>query len=223
MSAVAEQLVTSNRIASVSVKFVLDEEPDLSYLGQYVGKDNGEYIIDRKRGVLLGPYKSVEIYTDYEEDIDALLDSDEYTVNQYANGFIEIHYRPVLRSGLSRSGRGEYEWFESGNYSTPADEDELDYFVQDYERVEDYNKAYWYMTGCVAKAVVMHTVAGGREVEEEFNTSVWGIESDSDKDYFRQTAGEMLSELRHELEQAGIDMSGWDELAAQAIEEMQTP
>jgi hypothetical protein len=85
----------------------------------------------------------------------------------------------------------EYKFF------LPATE----YGQQDYQRMEDYNKNNWWMIGIVAKAQIkspngiIQTICSG---------SLWGIESDSDKEYIKQVEQEQLDGLKKELEAIGL-------------------
>lgn len=94
--------------------------------------------------------------------------------------------------------RGEFRYFnpaisgeESGNPDSPE---------EDYRRYEAYNKSQWWMIGvwCSAKVVltdVVQTIRSG---------GLWGIESDSEDDYFEEVIKEELAALRGQLKAIGF-------------------
>ncbi len=71
-----------------------------------------------------------------------------------------------------------------------------EYSLQDYERMEDAQRGGWYMTGIVVTLLV-----NGVEVAQD---SLWGIESDLDKDHIeevvRDCKGMCLNNARKEID-----------------------
>lgn len=59
------------------------------------------------------------------------------------------------------------------------------------ERLDAYNRGLWEMVGVVVSASI--EIEGRRHVIEE--ASLWGIESDSDPDYFETVARDLASEI----------------------------
>jgi hypothetical protein len=95
-------------------------------------------------------------------------------------------------------GRHEYRYFtpaltgeETGNADSP---------VQDYERMEAYNRGDWCMVGVWAEAEVQ---LGGTICQRIRSGGLWGIESDSG-DYLDDVAKEELASLETELASVGF-------------------
>lgn len=137
-----------NRIESVTVEKIPDDDADSSYLGTYNNEVKNEYAIDRqKRGDM---------------------------------------------------GRNEFRWFNPSveRYDSLAPRTIRRYCLEDYKRAERLNAGDWCYIGIRAKAEVVsangicHTLSSG---------GVWGIESDSDKSYFKDVAREELVSLQAEL------------------------
>jgi hypothetical protein len=70
------------------------------------------------------------------------------------------------------------------------------------ERKESYGHV-WEMLGCVAEAVVIYG-SELRRVERLSSGGLWGIESDSGKNYLREIEDEQLEELANHLGAFGI-------------------
>lgn len=109
------------------------------------------------------------------------------------------------RKVLGDWNRNEYEYFNPYqnpfNGKTQAEKKEIcKYAKQDYERYESYNNQHWHMIGILAEAkiqvsdIIQRITSGG----------LWGIESDSNKEYINQVESEELSALSHELEALGF-------------------
>ena len=119
-------------------------------------------------------------------------------------------------------GRGEYRYFHSANHSVhnPADWTHVSakdkqkvireygslenatkaYADYDYGRMERLNRGDWCYMGVYA---VAHVIING--TAQRFRSpGLWGIESDSDKSYFAETAQGELDSLRGILKAAGV-------------------
>jgi hypothetical protein len=77
---------------------------------------------------------------------------------------------------------------------------------QSAERKESYGQI-WEMLGCVAKAEVSYQVGDSRRIECLTSGGLWGIESDSDKEYLREIELGQLEELACHLCRFGIEVS----------------
>jgi hypothetical protein len=66
------------------------------------------------------------------------------------------------------------------------------------------------IVGCVAKAEISYAIGnnGTRRIDWLTSAGLWGIESDSGKDYLKQVEKEQLADLREHLQHFGIK---WDE------------
>ncbi len=95
--------------------------------------------------------------------------------------------------------RNEYQYFnpamsgeETGNPDSPE---------QDYQRMEALQKGNWHYLGIIAKAEVQLT---SDSVQTLHSGGLWGIESDSGKEHFKEVAAEELASLRTELDAIGF-------------------
>ena len=96
------------------------------------------------------------------------------------------------------------------------------YIDEDKQRLEDFNEGNIYMTGIQAKAEVSYTIFNGTEqnhvgtakrLERFASGGLWGIESDSGDDYFKEVQADELADLKDHLERFNVDVSNFDELA----------
>ncbi len=103
----------------------------------------------------------------------------------------------VDRQELGDMGRGEFRYFNGPveNYQGEA-ADIRKYIRQDYDRMEKLSRGDFCFIGIRAEAevqmpsgIVQRITSGG----------LWGIESDSDKDYLETVQTEELAELKKEL------------------------
>ena len=97
-------------------------------------------------------------------------------------------------------------------------EDYYKYGLQNYKRMEGLNNGDWFYTGVMAEAEVSYPIEGGSERIERFTSGgLWGIESDSSNDYIKQVSQGELADLKEHLKQFNVDLSNFDELAAEAL------
>ena len=153
---------------TVKIEWIVDECPDLSFLGEY-GSQFREWSVDRQNGILYGE--------DYDEEGGPMaLATDQY-----------------------RWGHGEYRYWYApmdlcySTTDTPDRAELIKYILQDYDRIEDYNRGGWHMTGCVVTVS-----AAGVEVG---HGSCWGIESGTG-DYADEIERECIDEAMHQARQA---------------------
>lgn len=113
-------------------------------------------------------------------------------------------------------GRNEHQYFNPGrDYSDCTPADRTKYIEQDYQRSESLNSGDWCYLGCFAEAEVSYPIGNGnRRIERFRSCGSWGIESDSDREYFTEVEEQELSDLKGHLEQFGID---WPEVESAAI------
>lgn len=129
----------------------------------------------------------------------------EYTNSPSPEAFIRVGEhagKQVKELGeddeLPSRGR-EYLYFlpartgeETGNPESPK---------QDFERMESLNVGQWCFVGIIAKAVVISAQGVTQTIR---SGGLWGIESDSGKDYLGEVARDELDSLRVELETFGF-------------------
>ena len=205
------------RIQSVTIKRMLDTDPDTSWLGKHSNKPNSKYSIDRAHSE---DCSSLE--RNHREPVDKLERIIEY-LNTVLNSIPDFSDTPrnediseaqdllieaqdsLVECDCTQGGRWnnrEYRYFNPvhENYKGLEEAEIRQYCKQDYERMEAYNNQQWYFVGIRAEAEIVvsgicQTITSG---------GIWGIESDSDKYYFAGVEAEELSELRKTLEALGF-------------------
>ncbi len=220
------------RIHKVIVKRMVDESPDTSWLGEYSNRATSNYSIDRAHSFdcISQPYNmpsgeglrvldSVNGYINNQYnalsenerfgDVGIALDDADTILADLASGNAECDCN---ESGSMQ--RHEYQYFNpSRNYVDKAgnrkpentDEDVRKYVEQDYERMESLNRGDWCFLGIRAEADYSIGKDGDPYLMQEISSGgLWGIESDSDADYFTSVEQEELAELRKQLEGIGF-------------------
>lgn len=91
--------------------------------------------------------------------------------------------------------RNECRYFNPANW---------EYRKQEYARMEAYNKGTWHCMGIRAIAYLLVGPENFRTVQTIETPGLWGIESDSDKRYLAEIAGEELSTLKDLLLELGF-------------------
>ena len=98
--------------------------------------------------------------------------------------------------------RGEYRYFNGNveNYKGESPEDIRKYVRQDYERMERLSRGDWCYVGIRAEAeIVIDGVT-----QDVTSGGLWGVESDSGRDYLTEIETEELSGLREQLQALGF-------------------
>lgn len=212
------------RIHTVTIKRMVDPDPDTSYLGEYGNRPTSEFSIDRQHALdcVLNSQGDTdnESLTDCEECEHLEVEHvDGKCIHGSANGnTCECSgYSPKAlecsECGECRDSwdRREYQYFNpSFNYvdkfgkalkeNTP--DDVRRYVRQDYERMERLNAGDWCYIGIRAYASVQ--VAKDGPLQEISSGGLWGIESDSEKGYLADVEKEELSDLRTQLHALGF-------------------
>lgn len=203
----------------ISTKWVPDDYPDLSWLGEYTDRTpaHGLYV-DRKVGMILSPeseelqlvvkWSPFRYWTQAkntsltDEDISDILakagfaDPGGYAYGEYDPdaGLVAIYCESaykILFDRLPKADRGEYRYFLSGNdYTDMAPMAAAVCIAEDYRRMESYNRGNWGMVACVVTVTL-----DGREVGGD---SLWGIESDCGADYEAETVREVIAEAKRD-------------------------
>ena len=205
----------SKRILSVKVKHILDDSPDTSYLGEYSNRSESEYAIDRAHSEdcasVSSEAKTAKIMLEHAActiaDIQKEVIYEENVTEWEAleDGYAELDNlaQEVIECDCNKhfSGR-EYRYFNSASvdsHNTP--EENRKYARQDYERSEQLNAGNWYYIGIRAEAAV--SVDGnnpqGGVTQTITSGGLWGIESDSGRDYLESVEKEELADLKTQL------------------------
>lgn len=178
--------LTKKKIFEVRLVHETDTDPDLSWIGEYTDElRDGVIVRDRN---------------EYYEKLPREMDRD-------ANG--RFSGKGDLIDPLPERGR-EYRGFRpyAGGEKVGTKE-YYEYGMQDYRRMEDYNNMQWCFIGIKATAKVGVSLDGGENYTLETISSggLWGIESDSDKEYFREVEAEEMAQLKSLLLAYGFGRS----------------
>jgi len=218
------------RILSITIKRMIDESPDTSWLGEYATRPTSEFSIDREHSLdciendTLQKEKLVRIADSIEndrpicEDHLDISDPDCEICREekiYTDALETVSELAECDCGESGDmGRGEYRYFNpSFNYvdknghalpeNTP--EEVRKYVRQDYERMESANRGDWCMLGIQAEAEFFISTRDITRVAGHVRScGLWGIESDSDDSYLESVEKDELADLRSQLKTLGF-------------------
>ena len=195
---------TAKLIHTITIKRMIDEDPDTSWLGDYSNTRASDYSIDRKHTTDCASVsqEAHEISDKLQRAIDYLYDQnldDRDAIEVLEEAREESTECDCNESGDAR--RGEYRYFNpSSNYDNETPENVRKYTAEDYARMEALNAGQWSFVGIRAEAeirvdgIIQHISSGG----------LWGIESDSDDSYLDEVANEELHQLKEQLRALGF-------------------
>lgn len=170
-----------------------DPDPDLSCLG-FFSDDNpaaGEHYIDRRTNRLYGPGGEPLAESSRRPRGIAL----DYPSRYFIPGPNHIPHDPSSWADVGNAARdkavAEYGSIASADYH---------YALEDWLRRETYETSNWHMIGIQAVAKIV--VEGVRQTIR--SGGLWGIESDSGKDYLNEVANEQQAELAGILAELGF-------------------
>ncbi len=223
------------RILSVTIKQMLDDSPDTSYLGEYSNSPKTEYAIDRAHDLDCASQtfngqtaRAKQILEHVQQTIGDLQEDyrkthDQDFINDVEWNALEDAYNEVgelldavseceCDCGRGSWNRGEYQYFNPchENYKGLDVEEIAKYCLQDYDRMESLNNGNWYYIGIRAEAEIglpsNYTQAGKPILMCQKITSggLWGIESDSDRDYLESVEKDELADLKTQLKGLGF-------------------
>jgi hypothetical protein len=217
MSNQAQKATTAKatkRILSVSIKRMIDESPDTSWLGEYASSPASEYSIDRAHSL------DCAVNNLNREAQDAIAHAmDHLNIHTYSQQTLEetvayddaheilVEAQDAIQEcdcgERGDQGRNEYRYFNGPieNYNGESPEDIRKYVRQDYERMESLNHGDWCFIGIRAEARVQVFDDTWQEIT---SGGLWGTESDSDADYLKSIEDEQLAELREQLAAIGF-------------------
>ena len=204
---------SSKRILSVSVRRMVDTSPDSSWLGEYSQRAETEYAIDRAHGedcASLNP-RNDEGLEWLDRIQSAICDNlpDDRELQPHGNYYLQEEIDAIDSLNECRAsmecdchggdmGRGEYRYFNGPveNYKVESPEYIRKYVRQDYDRMESLNRGDWCFIGIRVEAEVQ---TSSDVVQRITSGGLWGIESNSGKDYLDSVAREELAQLKDEL------------------------
>ncbi len=189
--------------AVLTVRQVLDDDPDTSELGKYTDRAE-DWCIIRKTGEYVARVRQRNRIIDtLREWIDYGDDLAPETIARY-----EARIERIKASGETtyphNSGR-EFRFFKpcaGGEKEGTADYKK--YGLQDWKRMEALNSGDWHYIGITATV----TLTNADGFEKKISSDTWGIESDSGE-YLKEVAHEQIEEIRAEVEKYA-PMPEWD-------------
>jgi hypothetical protein len=213
---------TGKRILSVTIKRILDTDPDTSYYGEYSQRPTSRFSIDRahsldcasleqNHGSAVDQLERIISYLKQLWRIDGGNDSENTEWGSLDESLdtcarLQEELRECTCGFAEDWQRNEYRYFNpSFNYVTASgepqdlsEEDVIKYTRQDYERMEAYNGQQWWYLGIRAEAKIG---IGDSYLTTQTITSggLWGIESDSSPCDFAEVSGEELADLKTQL------------------------
>lgn len=119
--------------------------------------------------------------------------------------------RTIDREARGDMGLHEYRYFVAA--MGPDETGNPESVEADYRRMESLSRGDWGFVGirAVAKLSVngtLQTVTSG---------GLWGIESDSGKDYFKEVEKEQIDELRATLAELGVSGAEFDSVSVERV------
>jgi hypothetical protein len=218
------------RILSVTIKRMMDESPDTSYLGEYSNRPKSEYAIDRAHSedcASVSPEaqrakETLEHAQQTAGDIhnavlaqyngtlaNEKLDTEREALDDAYNLLGELADE-VVECDCGERGdmeRNEYRYFNGNveNYKGESPENIRKYVRQNYARMESLSRGDWCYMGIRGEAQIAVPTAPKNSIIQTITSGgLWGIESDSDKDYLASVEQEELSDLRGQLKALGF-------------------
>ena len=209
------------RIHKVTIKRMVDESPDTSWLGEYSNSPDSEYSIDRAHSL-----DCASIPANHSAAVDQLERVIAYleTVRQLGEPPTNIYWAAAdesqdvlieLQDSLEEcdcctNGRWdnrEYRYFNPNvaNYKGEPDADIRRYCEQDYARMESLNSGDWCFIGIRVDAEYsVGNARAGYLAQKLTSGGLWGIESDSSEDYLTSVESEELDALAAQLKGIGF-------------------
>lgn len=87
---------------------------------------------------------------------------------------------------------------------------------EDMKRLEQFNRGELWQIGIVATCTVSYPInKTDRRLETFTSGGLWGIDSDSGPEYFKQVEQEQLADLKEHLEHFNVDTSNFDQIPIQ--------
>lgn len=188
------------RITEVSIVTICETQPDLSWIGKYTDVPS-DWVIVREEGKYLFDLNEKAKQAAYEYYVKECKDADEMpeSIDNWSDG--NWYYDLPSKSRECRF----FKPYAGGEKE--GSEDYQTYGLQDFRRMESYERQNWCMTGVKAVAKIQ-TRANANEdwlCNEVSSGGLWGIESDCDAADKKEVADGQLAELRNALKAFGFN------------------
>jgi hypothetical protein len=216
------------RILSVTIKRMIDEDPDTSWLGEYASSPNSEFSIDRAHSEdcasvredikqakqtlehiqqTIGDLHSAVLAryngTLANEKLDAEKDALDVAYDEVGELIEDIDAcdcgeRGDMERGQYRYFNPSFNYVDKNGHALPENtaEEVRKYVRQDYDRMESLDRGDWCFIGIRAQAQVQ---TGSAIVQDITSGGLWGIESDSGREYIEEVIRKELANLKTEL------------------------
>lgn len=103
-------------------------------------------------------------------------------------------------------------------YENATSAEEREYNERDKERIAAYNNGNWWCVGIQAVAQIAIPTGDNTSTLQLIKSGgLWGIESDSEKEYMETTAKDEADELKKLLVALNVDVNGYEELVDEAL------
>jgi hypothetical protein len=169
------------RINSITIKTEYDESPDLSYLGEIT--ETKQY--DLQKHMLSIP-----------------TDPDDMNNTKW---YIPENHLPHKEENWKTTPQ-EFKDQAIAKYGSLRKAD-IAYAYDDHTRLQDYYAGKWWMEGIIVTAKIEISEDGKNWAHDEVIASLWGIESNSDKEYRENIIADLKSEVAHDLKIWGFSNS----------------
>lgn len=221
-------MTNKKRILSVTLKRMVDDSPDTSWLGEYSNRSTSEFSIDRAHSE--DCIENDSIQKDKLERIESAIENDrplceDHTdvsdtdcevcqeEKDYSNAMVEVSDLRECDCSGGDMERHQYRYFNpSFNYvdkqghalpeNTP--EEVRKYVRQDYERMEDLNKGHWCFMGIGTEAQVSIPSGSSSVTSKVSSGFCFGVESDAGQTHIDEMEQEQLYELKTQLKSLGF-------------------
>lgn len=188
-------------IKKVTVKHAIDTDPDTSWLGEYSDRPSSEFSIDRATDEFQGDIDAGKDWLNRAQSRieDMQQESDDRDLQDAYQQLEELKDEFDNVSWDSR----RYRYFNpSDNYTGEPAEDIRSYVKQDLARMDALDNQNWYFMGVSATAEVWNPKT--HVIQRIHSGGLWGIESDSGREYIESVEQEQLAELKTELTALGF-------------------
>jgi hypothetical protein len=187
------------RITEVSIVTICETQPDLSWIGEYTDKPSDWVIVREENDYLYNLEQAAKkaAYDYYVKECKKDGETPE-SIDNWSDG--NWYY------DLPERGR-EYRFFKPcAGGEKEGTEDYKTYGLQDFKRMEAYERQNWCMTGIKAVAKIQTSEDGKDWLCNEVSSGgLWGVESDCGADYKKEVADGQLAELRNALKAFGFN------------------
>ena len=160
------------KINNITLKIKIDEDPDVSYLGEITNSYNARKQYN-KHWIPVNPK------------------------NPDGEWFSPCNHLPHKDSNWEHVSQEDKNKVIA-KYGSLREAD-IAYAYEDCERLQNFYAGNWWMEGIILRASIAVSDDGTHWAYDEIVCSLWGIESDEGEDYKATIVKDLSAELEHEL------------------------